>query len=183
MQDVGHTLGHRLGLTVHVSPLRFKLQRLRERFPPAGDCIEDWLLQVANARGARVVVPPHDRSACFTAPPLEALSEEELAVAICQLNGLDRPQLLRLAAQMISRGSVAPVRLRLVAERERAGAVLAELARQALKVEPEHAQWQAVAALFKHAHPLREPLLHWTRLAEPMPQNGRCNAAAWRLVA
>jgi hypothetical protein len=109
------------------------------------------------------------------------LSNEELVVAICQPHGLDRPQMLRLAGQLISREAVDFGRLRLVAERERAGVVLGGLAREALRVAADHPLWRKLAAAFPR--PIAEPLLHWTRLAQPVMRNGRCNAQAWRLVA
>ena len=178
------TLARRLGLTEHLSPLRFKLARLWRAWPCEGcSCIEDWLVAIANARGARVVVLPHADSACMTLPGTEILSTEELVVALCQPNGLDRPQVLRLAAQFVSRGSLRLAPLRLIAVRERAGVVLAELSRQALRVEPLHAVWLSVQAAFADQPPLREPLLHWTRLAEPVMVRGRCNAERWELVA
>ena len=111
------------------------------------------------------------------------MSNEELVVALCQLNSLDRPQILRLAAQMISRGGLNLELLRKAALRERAEPVLAELARQALKVQPDHRSWSAIRDLFPDQPALREPLLHWTRLAEPIMKKGKPNAAGWRLVA
>jgi hypothetical protein len=184
MSTVETTLARRLGKTVHASPLRFHLDQLRQRFPAAGAaCLEDWLIRVANARGARAVEPPVEVEAGFLAPATDVLPNEDLVVAICQPNCLDRPQMLRLAAQLVSRRAVDPKRLRLVAERERAEPVLAELARLALRIDPTHDVWQRILADFQHAPPPREPLLHWTRLAVPVPHNGRCNAAAWRLVA
>jgi hypothetical protein len=178
------TLARRLGKTVHASPLRFKLERLRRRFPCAPcACVEDWMLVVANARGARVVTPPFALPADFSAPPPDLLSNEELVCGICQPNALDRPQMLRLAAQLVSRGAVDVPRLGREAERERAGPILAELSRQALKVDPDHPAWRALRVRFAGEPPLREPLLHWTRLAEPVMKDGRCNAESWRLVA
>ena len=177
-------LADRLGQTVHVSPLRFKLERLRCAYPSDGAKeLEDWLVDVANARGARIVERNPPVSPGFTPPGTETLSHEELVAAICQTQCLDRPQMLRLAAQLISRGAADVSALRLVAERERVGRILGELARQALKVDREHGAWRAVLEAFGSEPPLREPILHWTRLAEPVMKDGRCNAAAWRLVA
>jgi hypothetical protein len=34
-----------------------------------------------------------------------------------------------------------------------------------------------------HVSPLRDAVLPWSRLAEPVMANGRCNAESWRLVA
>ena len=184
MGNSGQTLARRLGKTEHVSVLRFRIRALMRQYPAAGTgCIEDWLVAAANGRGARVVVPPDGPSASFAPPPLSAFSNEDLVVAICQLECLDRPQMLRLAAQLISRGAVDLKLLQLSGERERVEPVLAELARQALKVEPLHPVWRHIFDWYRNERPLREPLLHWTRLAEPLMKDGRCNAAGWRLVA
>ncbi|MBI4023982.1 MAG: hypothetical protein HY360_03320 [Verrucomicrobia bacterium] len=178
------TLGERLGMSVHVSPLHFKLRALRERYSSRGaERLEDWLVDVANARGARIVVRTGERSASFTPPPANELSNEELVVGICLLQCLDRPQMLRLAAQLISRRAVAFPGLRLAARRERVGVVLGELARQSLCVSPSHELWRQVAEAFPPPKNLRSPVLHWTRLAEPVMKDGRCNADGWRLVA
>jgi len=184
MMETGSRLANRLGMTYHVSALRFKLKSLASAFPSENaDCLEDWLVDVGNARGARIVTRFPSSSSTFTPPTKEELPNEELVAGICQLQCLDRPQMLRLAAQLISRRAVDPEKLCLVARRERIEPVLAELARQALRVEPDHDLWRAVQRAFPDAHPLREPLLHWTRLAEPVMKDGRYNAAGWRLVA
>lgn len=166
-----------------MSPLRFKLERLTRKYPSRKTAgIEEWLVDVANARGIRVVVPLADIPV-FSPPPEDKLSNEELTVAICQTQGVDDPQILRLATQLISAQLVNVDNLRLVAERERTGRVLAELARQALRVEPGHPAWRAVLSFFGNESPFREPLLHWTRLAEPvnLPRGG--NVLNWKLVA
>jgi hypothetical protein len=184
MRERETTLADRLGKTVHVSPLRFRLLRLTAAYPsPGAACLEDWLVDVANARGARVVTRPHPPSACFVPPSETALSNEELVVAICQLQCLDRPQMLRLAAQLVSRDAVDIRRLVNLALRERVGVVLAELARQALRIDPVHAGWSSILETFRRERPPSEPLLHWTRLAEPIMRDGRCHAAGWKLVA
>ncbi len=49
MNPEERVLAQRLGTTVHVSPLRMKLARLREAYPsPSTECLEDWLVDVAN---------------------------------------------------------------------------------------------------------------------------------------
>ena len=184
MDNAKPTLAERLGKTVHVSALRFKLADLQQRYPSASVCcVEAWLLRVANARNARIVTPPDGVETGFRPPSPSEFPNEELVAAICHLQNQDTPQLLRLAAQLISRGVVDTNRLRQVAERERVGFVLAELARQALKVDPQHELWQRILRMFDLEPPPREPLLHWTRLAIPVMKDGRCNAAEWRLVA
>ena len=176
-------LGVRLGLAIHVSPLRIRLKKVAERFLLSGaGCLEDWLLDVANARGARIVVREPAAGAVFDPPSPEEISNEELVVAICQLQGADRPQLLRLAAQLISRGAVDLLELKRLAVRERVGSVLCAMAREALKVDPNHPGWKLLGEVFAAAPKPRDVVLHWTRLAEPVMAGGRCNAESWRLV-
>lgn len=174
-----------MGLTTHVSPLRFKIMALETAYPSeTASCLEDWLIDVANARGARIVRRPTGSDRQFISPSRRVFSNEELIVAICQPQCLDRPQMLRLAAQLISRGAVKnPRRLKLVAKRERACLVLGELARLAVTVAPNHETWRSLLEAFQDEPRPREPILHWTRLAEPVPGNGRYNAGEWRLVA
>ena len=177
-------LADRLGLSVHVSPLRYKIRRIRAIFPsPTATTLEDWLVDVANIRGARIVTRGAIPAFAGAGPPEIDLSNEELVVAMCQLQALDRPQMLRLAGQLISREAVVVGRLRLIAIRERATLILTELAHQALHVDPRHWLWKELASLHPERPRLRAPILHWTRLAEPVPVNGRCNAGSWRLVA
>ena len=160
------------------------LQRVAAQFPAEhAECLEDWLVDLANARGARIVNRSIDRQHQYIPPTEQLVTNEELVVGICQLQCLDRPQMLRLAAQLISRNAVQLSRLKLLAEQERIGPILAELAKQALRVEPTHPLWRKIQETFHDEQPLKEPLLHWTRLAEPVMQNGRCNAKHWRLVA
>ncbi|MEI7437972.1 MAG: hypothetical protein WCL16_14295 [bacterium] len=178
------TLGARLGLTVHVSAFRIRLEALRKRYPSTtAAALEDWLLDVANRRGARIVVREPPAPENFTPPLYQELTQEELVVAICQLQGQDRPQLLRLAAQFISRGELDFAALALVARRERVGSVLAAMAKEALKVSPGHPCWSFLAKFFATASLPHDVVMHWTRLAEPVMAHGRVNAAGWRLVA
>lgn len=177
-------LAVRMGKTVHVSPLRFRLQRLSLRYPAdQAACLEDWLVDLANARGARVVVRPESCGFVAGIPDGALVSDEELVVALCQLQSFDRPQMLRLAAQLVSRGRLDVRNLIRAAERERAGFVLAELARLALRIEPQHEVWKQVLSAFRSQPVPVEPLLHWTRLARAKPVNGRYNAESWSLVA
>lgn len=178
-------LADRLGMTVHVSPLRIRLLKLAREYPsPDAKCLEDWLLDVANVRGARIVTREHATSLNSFVPPARMeFTDEELIVAICQLQGADRPQLLRLAGQMISRGHISVACLIRTAVRERAEPVLKAMAQQALKVAPDHPIWVKLEETFSRVRGVRDAVVHWTRLAEAVPVNGRCNAASWRLVA
>jgi hypothetical protein len=176
-------LAQRLGKTVHTSPLRYKVRRLAQAFPSStAACLEHWLIDVANRRDARIVCRPQP-PAGFVPPDEKTFPNEELIVALCQLQCRDEPQILRLAAQLVSRGAFAAGQLKRAAVMERVEPVLCELARLALRVDPNSAPWQAVSRMFPSPAPLSEPLLHWSRLAQPVLCDGRCNAAEWRLVA
>lgn len=61
-------------------------------------------MDVAHARGARVVCRLNEDAANFIAPSPDVFPNEELVVAICGLGREDQPQRLRLAAQLVSRG-------------------------------------------------------------------------------
>ena len=113
----------------------------------------------------------------------DIINDEEVVIGLCGIDRLDRSQMLRVAAQLISRGKLDAERLLLLARRERADIILAELARQALRVQPDHVLWRCISAEFIGKQRLREPLLHWTRLAEPLPWRPGRPKGRWRLVA
>lgn len=177
-------LADRLGLTVHQSLLERRLKKLMRAYPPGkSPSTEEWLMDVAHARGASVVCRNDEDPANIIAPSPQVFPNEELVVAICQLHREDQPQRLRLAAQLISRGAVNVRRLILLARRERTEIVLGELAHQALKVEPGHEVWRQIAAAFPPRRALRSPIVHWQRLAWPVMTKGRrVNAQRWELV-
>lgn len=177
-------LADRLGVNYHVSPLRHRLEKLSRRYSlPDKTCIEDWLIAVAHHRGFRIIRKPAGFECLVEAPEIRDFSNEELVVAFCQSECIDEPQILRLPAQIISRKGLNIEELMLVARRERACRVLAELARQAVKVEPNHEHWALIHKYLNNEKPLSSPLLHWSRLAEPVMNNGRYNADKWVLVA
>ncbi|MCX6993127.1 MAG: hypothetical protein NT011_08305 [Kiritimatiellaeota bacterium] len=178
------TLAQRLGVTVHVSPLRVRLANIMREFPSSGaQCLEDWLLDVANARGAWFVTRWPSASPDFAPPVPATLTNEELVVAICQPHNLDRPQMLRAAAQLVSRQAVNGDVLLATSRRERSDLVLVELARQAVHVSPEHLVWCKICHALSGLPTPRSPIIHWTRLAVPIPDERGCNAISWKLVA
>lgn len=177
------TLGKRLGLTTHISILDHKVHALFISHPSNTAVeVEDWLLDVANYRGARIVQrdAPPDKS--FIPPSVEEFSNEELVTAICMLQRQDRPQLLRLAAQFITRGDINIQRLIRLAKMERIEIVLGEMAKQALKVDPLHPLWSRLFELFTPQKMLRSPVIHWQRLAWPIMTSKGYNAEKWVLV-
>lgn len=176
------TLAMRLGRTCHVSPLRMKLCRLWERTPGSAKVLEDWLVDLANMRGARIVTRKDSR--CFPDEgAFDDLTNEELVVGLLLPQNRDRPQILRLAAQLISRKAVDSRRLARLAIQERVEFILAELARQACKVEPRHSLWRQIRQEFGAERVPASPLVHYTRLAQPIMKNGRVNAEKWVLVS
>ncbi len=159
-----------------------KLLRLWRRSPGSAEVLEDWLVDVANARGARIV----SRSEAPVAldPPSEAeLPNEELVVGLMLPQNRDRPQILRLAAQLISRSAVAFGDLARLAEMERVEFILAELARQVAKVDPAHPLWSRIGRKFQVPETPGLALLHYTRLAQPVMKDGRMNVEKWVLVS
>jgi hypothetical protein len=175
------TLAKRLGRTCHVSPLRMKLIRLWKLHPGSAKVLEDWLVDLANSRGARIVT--RNARNRVSSSDLNELTNEELVVGLLLPQNRDRPQMLRLAAQLISRKAVDFHELVWLAVRERIGFVLAELARQACKVEPRHPLWRLIGEKFATEKPPESPLTHYTRLAQPVMKNGRVNAEQWVLVS
>lgn len=180
------SLAARLGMSTHVSLLKRKLMRLCVSYPSCADPaprLEEWLVDMANARGATVMTRNQALTWPAGCPGLDALTDEELVIGLCGIDRLDRPPMLRVAAQLISRGRLDAVRLLLLARRERADVILAELARQALRVQPDHELWKHISDELVTARRFREPLLHWTRLAEPLPWRPGTPKGRWRLVA
>jgi hypothetical protein len=176
------TLAQRLGITAPCSVLLWKLRRMRREFPvaDAGD-LESWLVELAHSRGFHAI---QRRPEPIVIPiPLDQLTNEELAVALLHPALRDEPQLMRPAAQIISRGVVDPVKLTAVASQESASRILANLAEQALKAAPGHPVWNDIALQLGNAAPLRENVIHWTRLAEPVMKPRGPHNGEWRLVA
>ncbi len=173
-----------MGTTTHESSLRYKIKRLMRNESLDNESIEDWLVDVANDRGARVVFRATGgvrENRKF--PGQEEFSNEELVVALCQLNCADRPQILRLASQLISGMELKLNDLLRLAVMERASRVVKDIAEQALKVDPKHPAWVFLNQSLQKETKLAEPLLHWTRLAEPLFAPHSTKNIGWKLVS
>jgi hypothetical protein len=116
-------------------------------------------------------------------PNLMGLTNEELVVGLLLPQNRDRPQIIRLAAQLISRRAVSFRELIWIAIRERVGFILAELARQACEADPAHPLWRRIRERFATEKPPISPIAHHTRLAQPVMKNGRLNVKNWVLVS
>jgi len=176
------SFAERQGISVHVSPLRHTLERIRRSAPLESDSLEAWLLGLANHRGACIVQGPMDGDR-EGFPDESVIEDEQLIVGLLLPSLRDAPQMLRPAAQMISRGKIRVNRLIRLAVQERADRTLAELARAALIVDPEHPVWKQIASAFNACRPYRESVLHWTRLANPVMKDGKVNAERWELAS
>lgn len=183
MSENKATLAKRLGCTVHISPLEMKLRRMRAKYlDSSGETIDEWLVDIANSRGIDVVFRPGVITAQFEYPGLKELSNEELVAAVLLLSRVDEPQILRVAAQLISRGELHYASLRVLIERERLERQVKALARQALIVDPCHPMWKRLFEAVSDAPDFSDSLIHWTRLAEPRMITRKVGANGWDLV-
>ena len=114
-------MAERLGLSLAAESLLLrKASRLQREYPSSdAESLEDWLLDLANVRGADVVSRRPGLPLQFRAPSEEEFSNEELCAALCHPAGRDRPHILRAAGQLVSRGDVRPKKLHALAVRER----------------------------------------------------------------
>ena len=178
------TLAARLGLTVNVSPLRMKARRLRVAYPSrTAETLEEWLVDVANARGFRAIFREPGPDQAFVPPPRGEMGDEELAACLCLPSNADQPHILRPAAQMISRGELDVTTLLRLARLERLHSIFGALAEAALEIDPRHVLWSHLKQACAPAAPrLRENPLHKTRIAEPVMAFGKPNAQTWKLV-
>ncbi|HMP90063.1 MAG TPA: hypothetical protein PJ991_07670 [Kiritimatiellia bacterium] len=162
-------LADRLGTTCHVSPLRMKIRRLMGCYPAHQATVpEDWLVDVAISRGVKHFVRDAAEGAVFLAPPQEEFSDEELVVGLCQTVALDRPQMVRMAGQIITRNKLDLEKFQRLIEMERVEVVVAELARAALRCDSDHPLWRTLWESYQRYAGVRSPVIHWSRLAEPM---------------
>lgn len=178
----GLRLADRFGMTYHIAPVLMHVTGLMVKYPSGALCPTGWLMDVGNARGARIVNRVGDGDEQFIAPDESEFSNDELIAALCQLGLREELQSLRIAAQFISAGRLQRDRLRILIERERLQPVLGALAYQALIVEPCHPEWLWIQDCCA-GRASYTPLLHWSRLAEPIPNDRHVASGKWRLVA
>lgn len=162
-------LANRLGTTWHVSPLMMKIKRLMKKYPAhETDVPEDWLIDVSIGRGLQQFVRDTAGDETFIPPPTAEFSNEELVVALCNTALLDRPQMVRMAGHIISRGDLDVMKLKRLIVMERVEVVVAELARAALRIDPEHPAWKTLWQVYQKHAGVRSPVIHWSRLANPV---------------
>lgn len=153
------TLAHRLGETVHLSPLHRKLLRASG----ADGRLPQWLLKVAIERGAS-----HYRRDFDPALPQDnpALTNEEIGVGLCLGQMPDDPTLIRAAVQLLSSPTTDIARLVHLAREERTETVLRYAADACLKVDPALEPWATVRRKLRGRREVPDGLLpHWSRFA------------------
>lgn len=184
MSENKATLAKRLGCTVHISPLEMKLRRMRLKYSnSSGDTLDEWLVDICNARGYYAIFRPGVKVAEYDYPGESELMDEELAASLLLLSRVDEPRILRLASQIISRAEIYPATFSRLVEIERLQRQVKMLARQALKVSPHHSTWASIYKRFQDASDFSDSLIHWTRLAEPQMEPGKVGAKTWNLIS
>ena len=150
------TLARKLGNPTHVSPLLKKLER-------AGITNTKEMAATAIARGC------HHYAGCLSTRPIpartsQAISDEELAIALlCPSNPYD-PMLVRIGSQLLSKQSCKPEKLIALAKRERCEVILKYIAQAGKETEPDSSTWKYfIAQLLQCGEPKKGILPHKSR--------------------
>jgi hypothetical protein len=152
------TLARRLGDVSHVSPL---WRKVREVSGCPEDRIPEWLLKCAVSRGAAHYERPFE-------PDLPsdntALSDEEIAVALCLGQHPYNSAFIRAAAQLLSSERIDAARVARLAKMERVDATLAHIASVAEKFAPDSQPWADLRRLLRPRGTYKlDALPHWSR--------------------
>lgn len=141
------TLAKRLGAPIHHSLLLRKAGRLGLHGAPA-------LIGLAVARGC-FHYQGGPQPVPSSLPSHVAFSDEELAVALLSPSLPYQPRAIRVGAQMLGSRSNQPLRLALLARRERAEKVVRHIATAGQQTEPQESFWQELLAALPTASVLR----------------------------
>ena len=144
------TLARKLGTTEHHSLL---LRKAREM----GLHNAAELIGLAVARGCQHYGGGSEPVPA-TPPSRETFSDEELAVALLSPCLPYSPRALRVGAQMLGSRGNHPLRLALLARRERAETVVRHIATAGRQTEPEELFWQELLAALPPVSPFRSIL-------------------------
>ena len=149
------TLAHKLGTTVHLSPLLMKARRLGLR--GVGD-----LCALAVRRGCG-----HYRQGTESEGPLTSeteFSNEELALALLSIAGPYDPHAIRCGAAMLGALDNNPRAIATLAQRERGEQVVRYVAECGRSFEPDNAFWTELLRLLPVTPPPKAGVLpHPTR--------------------
>lgn len=132
MSEEPVTLASKLGTSAHISGLRMKARRL-------GLLNSDYLINEAVARGCfhymRAQEPPVQKV------EIEALGNEELALALLTIANPYDSWMIRVGAMMLGAEGNDPKKIARLAEHERSESVVRAIVEAALRYEPENGFW------------------------------------------
>ena len=144
-QPFAPTLACKLGDVPHVSGLLRRVAQLSG----AGECVADWLLKVAIARGTN----HYQRNFDPTLPAdLPAICDEEIGVALCLGQNPYHLDALRVTAQFLSSPRINAARLCRLAEQERRDLVLLHIAQGARQFVPQQEPWATLRNQLQPPH-------------------------------
>jgi hypothetical protein len=149
------TLARKLGTTEHLSCLRQTARRYGLRTPKD-------LMDEAVARGCFHYLQSHE-------PPHQRVSEtefsnEQLALALLSIANPYDPWQIRIGAMMLGAEGNNPATVARNAVYERSESVVCNIARAALRYEPENPFWKQLLAALPNVPDVREGILpHHTR--------------------
>lgn len=132
---------------MHLSPLLRKVRRLGFARP------ED-LLGLAAARGCHHYAPSDIDVRAVRDPGTQALSDEELGIAMISAAQENDPRLIRCAAQLVSGPALSAAKLSRLAVMERCTPLLAYIASHAVEADTERpAFWKELLGYLPEAAP------------------------------
>ncbi len=173
----GETLAQRLGMTVPVSPLLKKAERMGFDTP---EKIED----LARERGLQYYSDPvwevNEEGGGYVAG--ESLSNEEIAICLLSVALPYSQQRIRMGGAMLAASGNDPALLARLAIGERCERVVHYIASLGLKVEPQNPFWDGLLRLLPEFEPPRPDLLpHITRFVAMtgVTRNGRETVMQW----
>lgn len=130
MHNMNRSLAEHLGGTPHLSPLLRKARRLGLSMP-------GHLLDLAVIRGCSHYSAMRDNVQPVTDPGRAALSDAELAVALCSGAQAYDPVLVRCAAQLLGAPDIRPEEVVRLAQMERCECVMRHIALAAVEADTD----------------------------------------------
>jgi hypothetical protein len=172
------TLAHRIGASVHLSPLLQKARRLGVR--DAHD-----LETIALARGLHYFGLPENSTKSNPLPDLThcpQFSHEELAIALINPAAPYSLTRIRMAAAIMAADGVSAAQIVRLARQERCASVVVHIARCGNTVEPENPFWISLLRALPDAPTAKPDVLpHISRFVafSGINRNGRQNTMQW----
>lgn len=175
------TLAHRIGVSVHLSPLLQKARKLGVR-----DSRD--LESIALSRGLRYFgLPGNPQSeggvdSALAAADRSLFTDEELAIALINPAAPYSLTRIRMAAAIIAAEGVSAVQIVRLARQERCESVVGYIARCGNTVEPENPFWQSLLRNLPDSPSMEVDVLpHISRFVafSGINRNGKQNSMRW----